>query len=189
LLNNASQTPPSKKITPGQSLKDLGVFDLVICNFVLVEVKEPIMLDILKNIYLLLEDTGIALITNCFSKSYKRENKWYTFNNDFKENQPTLKINNKLKFAEDQPVTVQVFASFGNTRSFTFSDFFHSGASYRNAYEKANLMLLQTHKPKDEKSDSIEWKAEKEHSPYKIHVVTKQPSLTNTNTQTLKSRL
>lgn len=66
-----------------------------------------------------------------------------------------------------------MFASYGSDISFTFYDFFHSGASYRKAYQEAGLALLETHKPIGRESDRIAWEDEKESSPYKIHIVSK----------------
>lgn len=170
------------KINPSESLRHLGEFDLVICNFVLVEANEKLMGDILNHIQSLLSDDGIAIITNCASRAYKKSNKWYTFNNDFSENELTELKGDKLKFKEDQPIKVQVFAGFGSDLSFTFFDFFHSGAAYRKAYQHAGLQLLETHKPIGRDSDDIKWLAEKHGSPYKIHIITKQqkaPTLEN----------
>jgi 2-polyprenyl-3-methyl-5-hydroxy-6-metoxy-1,4-benzoquinol methylase len=148
-------------------------FDLVICNFVLVENTKNNMFAILKNIHNYLSTTGVAIITNCASAAYNRDNKWYTFNNNFTENTPQTNINGKDKFAEDQPIKVEVFSSYKSPLSFTFFDFFHSGAAYRKAYEDASLELLETHKPIGKESDNIAWLDEAVKSPYKIHVVAK----------------
>jgi 2-polyprenyl-3-methyl-5-hydroxy-6-metoxy-1,4-benzoquinol methylase len=164
-------------VKPGELLKDLGQFDLIICNFVLVENKQNNMVTILKNIESLLCDTGVAIITNCSSKVYKKQNKWYTFNNSFEENIPRELKDGKTKFDEDQAIKLQVFATHGGDLSFTFFDFFHSGASYRNAYETAQLTLLETHKPVGKETDGIKWESENRYSPYKIHVVSKQQKL------------
>lgn len=161
------------KVNLGDSLKYLGEFDLIICNFVLVENQQNKMNAILKDIQSLLTDSGISIITNCTSKAYKTSNKWYTFNNKFEENYPSELSNNKLKFKEDQPIKVQVFSSYGSDISFTFYDFFHSGSAYRNAYKAVGLDLLETHKPIGKESDGIEWESEKKHSPYKIHILSK----------------
>lgn len=161
------------QVEPGESLKHLGEFDLIICSFVLVENQQNKMNAILKDIQSLLTDSGISIITNCASKAYKASNKWYTFNNKFEENSPSG-LSNKLKFKEDQPIKVQVFASYGSDISFTFYDFFHSGSAYRNAYQAVGLDLLETHKPVGKESDGIDWESEKKHSPYKIHILSKQ---------------
>lgn len=168
-----------------QPLEHLGQFDLIICNFVLVENTQDKMNIILKNIQSLLTDTGIAIITNCASKAYKISNKWYTFNNQFEENSPSEFNNKKIKFKEDQPIKVQVFASYGSDISFIFYDFFHSGSAYRNAYQTVGLDLLETHKPIGKKSDGIKWESEKKYSPYKIHILSKhkQPNKEMKNCQ------
>jgi 2-polyprenyl-3-methyl-5-hydroxy-6-metoxy-1,4-benzoquinol methylase len=166
------------KVNPGEALNSLGEFDLVICNFVLVENKQESMPEILKMVNSLLNETGVSLVTNCSSKAYKRSNKWYTFNNNFDENVPTEKVGEKTKFKEDQPIKVQVYAAFGSSDSFTFFDFFHSGAAYKKAYMEAGLNLLETHKPLGKKNtDGIKWEAEAQFSPYKIHILSKQSGL------------
>jgi 2-polyprenyl-3-methyl-5-hydroxy-6-metoxy-1,4-benzoquinol methylase len=173
----ASDRLPTGKfieINPGQNLAHLGEFDLIICNFVLVETKEKLMTDILKSVQSLMKDSGITIVTNCASKSYKNTNKWYTFNNDFEENIPTVERGDKMAFKEDQPIKVQIFASYGSDIHFTFFDFYHSGEAYRKAYQAAGLGLLETHKPVGIDSDGIEWRDEKHRSPYKIHVLSKQ---------------
>ncbi len=163
------------KIEPNQSLQKLGEFDLIVCNFVLVELQQKNMLNVLKIIQPLLIDSGALIVTNCTSKAYKRSNKWYSFNNNFPQNEPTEIRNNKPKFQDDQPIKVQIFThTAGNSASFTFFDFFHSGKAYRSAYEAAGLQLLETHKPIGRDSDGIPWRSEKEYSPYKIHVLYKQ---------------
>ncbi|MGQ3892592.1 class I SAM-dependent methyltransferase [Legionella sp. CNM-4043-24] len=164
-------------ITPGQKLDFCEEFDLVICNFVLVEVEQRDMAMILQTIQSVLSASGVAIITNCSKQAYLRSNKWYTFNNDFDENTPHIQMDGKEKFAEDQPIKAQVFTSGSRETSFTFYDFFHSGASYRQTYLAAGLTLLQTHKPVGRDSDGIAWEAEKERSPYKIHVLGKAASL------------
>lgn len=52
-----------------------------------------------------------------------------------------------MKYHEDQPIKVQVFANSTREKSFTFFDYFHSGEGYRNAYKAAGIHLLETHKP------------------------------------------
>jgi 2-polyprenyl-3-methyl-5-hydroxy-6-metoxy-1,4-benzoquinol methylase len=165
------------KIHPDDSLQYLGHFDLIICNFVLVEIKEELMNKVLNKIESLLSDTGIAIITNCTSSFYKKTNKWYTINNNFPENEPAELKKDKLKYTENQPIKVQVFSGSGSNISFTFFDFFHSGQAYRHAYQLAGLDLLQTHKPIGYDNDAIKWQAEKYFSPYKIHLVTKKKKL------------
>lgn len=178
-INLAKQRLPCAtfcRIKENDTLSDLGKFDLVICNFVLVEMKSDRMTDVLKKIQSLLDETGVAIVTNCASKAYRHGKEWYTFNSNFDENIPrgnTLSKSNLRKFAEDQPIKVQVFASHGSNISFTFFDFFHSGSAYRKAYENAGLSLLETHKPVGKQSDGINWKMETLHSPYKIHVLAK----------------
>lgn len=162
-----------KCITAKDNLEDIGHFDLIICNFVLVEMKNNEMLDVLNLLKTKLSKNGILIVTNPNAKAYHPENQWYTFNNQFPENIPTLKLerSDKLTYHQDQPIKVQVFAEKDSPHSFTFFDYFHSGSQYRNAYLTAGLQLLETHKPLGTANDQIEWKAEYTKSPYKIHVL------------------
>lgn len=159
----------SKSEFPAELTKDM--FDVITCNFVLLEHKEKEMADIIKAIRPLLSDSGILIVTNCNGKAYDRRNKWYSSNNDFPENESTpLPISRKLKFMEDQPVKVEVMTrNIGS--SFTFFDFFHSGSAYRKAFKQAGLLLADTHKPMGVDLDGMDWAAEKECSPYKIYVL------------------
>ena len=156
------------QITPNQSLSKLGEFDIIICNFVLVENKYKEMLNILRSLQPLLANDGVLIVTNPSSKVYKQANKWYSLNNDFPENKPLGFRNGKIKFQDDQPIKLQFYTS---TTSFTFSDFFHSGAAYKEAYKEAGLTLAETYKPVGYHSDGIPWKSEKDFSPYKIHIL------------------
>lgn len=160
-------------VNTNDDLSSLGKFDLIVCNFVLVEMPEKEMLTLLPRLKSLLSKNGILIITNPTARSYRLENKWYTFNNQFSQNAPLIKLEGeeRMKFQEDQPIRVQVFATRKSTESFTFYDFFHSGKAYRNAYEMSGLKLLATHKPKGKVEDMIEWKDENEKPVYKIHLL------------------
>lgn len=178
-----SRLPKAKfvEIDPTQELTELGEFDLIICNFVLLENKTKEMITILQKIQTILADDGVFITTNCGRNTYKRFNEWFSSNHDFKENDP---VPGATKLKEDQPVKMQVFTDSGN---FTFFDFFHSGKAYRNAYQQTGFTLLQTHKPLGKQSDDIAWKSELKHSPFKIHVLGKQ--IKNQPELSLKSKL
>lgn len=168
------------EIKPEQSLGKFGEFDLILCNFVLVENEYKKMVQILKYIQPLLSDKGVLIITNCTSKVYQRSNKWYSFNNDFLENEPAgfNQGKGKVKYRDDQPVKLTFSTPEG---SFTFFDFFHSGKAYRKAYEAAGFNLSETHKPIGYETDGMPWKSEVNYSPYKIHVLYKcEPMLSPT---------
>jgi len=162
-----------RAITANDKLDDLGKFDLIICNFVLVEMQTTEMLTVLTTLNSRLSENGVIIVTNPTARAYRLENSWYSFNNQFPENTPTQKSdkNQKMKFIEDQPIKVQVFASKNSEQSFTFYDYFHSGSAYKKAYSSAGLQLLETHKPIGKPEDNIEWEAEKNIPPYKLHVL------------------
>ena len=149
-------------------------FDLIVCNFVLVEMKEEQMMRILESLRNLLSESGIIIVTNPTESAYRPENRWYTFNNQFPENIPTTKKTNEteqLKYDEDQPIKIQVFASKNCDASFTFFDYFHSGTAYKRCYAAAGLKLIETHKPIGRPDDHIAWCAEQEIPPYRLHVL------------------
>ena len=73
------------KIDPNQSLTNLGKFDLIICNFVLVELPSDQMKDTIKKLKPLLNDNGVFIATNATRQAYKASNAWYTLNNSFEE--------------------------------------------------------------------------------------------------------
>lgn len=162
-----------KKIAPEGEIDQSERFDLIVCNFVLVEMKEQEMTHLLGTLKMLLSENGILIVTNPTARAYRPENRWYTFNNQFPENIPTRKIdvNEKLKYTEDQPIKIQVFSSRGSAQSFTFFDYFHSGTAYRRSYTAAGFQLLETHKPIGKSNDQIAWCAEAEVPPYKLHVL------------------
>lgn len=160
-------------ISPENKLEQAEKFDLIICNFVLVEMKEEKMLSVLATLKNHLSDNGIIIVTNPTARAYRPENSWYTFNSNFVENIPTKKnaSNEKLKYYEDQPIKIQVLASKGSDKSFTFFDYFHSGAAYKKSYAAVGLKLLEIHKPVGTQDDKIEWCSEAEVPPYKLHIL------------------
>jgi ubiquinone/menaquinone biosynthesis C-methylase UbiE len=160
---------------PAEASLDLGQFDIIVCNFVLVEVRYPEMVSILKSLQKSLNPEGILIVTNCSSKVYRRDLKWNSFNGNFPENEPTVERKGMKKLVEDQPIKVELIISedkdTGIVKSFNFFDFFHPGRQYKKAYEESGLQLLETHKPMGSLADGVAWKSELRYSPYKIHVL------------------
>ena len=152
-------------------------FDLVICNFVLLENKFDDMLTILKNINGLLNDKGIAIITSNTAKTYDRQNQWNSFNTNHPENTPTVfsPEKNKLKRVEGQSVKKTMHDKNGKTL-FTFFDIFHPRHVYKKAYELAGLSIVASRKPLGTEHDGIEWKSETHTPPYRIDVIRKNQS-------------
>ena len=157
-------------IAKNESIEKHGVFDLIICNFVLVEMRSDEMLDVLSSLKNSLSEKGILISTNPTSKAYKQENAWYTFNNRFPENNLDTNLG-VSKYCEDQPIKIEVFSAKDKAHSFTFFDYFHSGTAYRNAYTSAGLKLLGSYKPLGTIEDGMPWKSEVEKAPYKIHIL------------------
>lgn len=96
------------KIDSNQSVESLGNFDLIICNFVLLEHPYIDMLEIIKKLQPLLEETGVLITTNTTRQTYKASNQWYSLNNDFLENIPLEPKGEKLILKEDQTVSLAV---------------------------------------------------------------------------------
>lgn len=162
-------------VKKGEFPKELNDFDLIICNFVLLENSYADMLPILQSIEHLLNPSGIATITNCTSKCYDRNNKWYTFDANYDENTPTSYDPIKHKYKLEDGHRVKVTVSDKSTgASFSFSDFFHPGKIYKAAYKQTGLKLLATRKPVGYTTDKLAWKTEMQKSPYRIDIVRKQ---------------
>ena len=158
-------------IDADQSIESFGTFDLIVCNFVLLEQPFGDMLKIVKKLQPLLDETGVLITTNATRQAYKTSNRWYSLRNDFVENAPHEPKGEKLILSEDQTVTLAVSDPVNGAQLFRFFDFFHSGRAYRSAYADAGFQLIQTHKPLGVTADEIPWLSETEVSPYKIHVL------------------
>lgn len=159
------------KIEAGQSLDIFDTFDLVICNFVLVEHPCDEMADIIKQLQSLIASDGVMITTNTTRQAYKHSNKWYTLDNDFQENIPQEFRDDKHRLKDDQSVSLAVKDPGNGEQLFRFFDFFHSGKTYKSAYSAAGLQLMQTHRPIGKETDGLSWKSESAFSPYKIHVL------------------
>jgi len=142
----------------------LSGFDLVICNFVLLENTFDDMVMILHRIQQVMLVTATLINTNSASHIYDQTKKWHSINNHFIENQ--------LPLVDGQMVKLELIDDSAGD-SFTFTDFFHSEIAYQQAYKEANLCLIETLEPLGKASEPIEWLAEKEYSPFKIHVLSK----------------
>lgn len=173
-LHNARIKMPDEtfvKVDHEQSIEYLGKFDLIICNFVLVEHPYASMLEIIKQLRPLLEESGVLITTNTTRQAYKSSNRWYSLNNNFVENMPHEPKGSKLIISDDQTVSLAINDPEKKEQLFQFFDFFHSGRAYRRAYAESGLELIQTHKPVGTVKDYIPWLSEMEASPYKIHVL------------------
>lgn len=159
------------KVESDQSLEFLGKFDLIICNFVLLEHPYGDMVGIVKRLQPLLDAGGVLISTNATRQAYKTSNNWYTLDNSFEENAPQAQKDEKFRLGEDQTVSLSVTAPETGERLFRFFDFFHSGKAYRHAYSVAGFQLAETHKPLGRSMDGVLWKSEYEASPYKIHIL------------------
>lgn len=110
-LRNAKIKMPDEtfiKIDHEQSIEYLGKFDLIICNFVLVEHPYDSMLKIIKQLQPLLDESGVLITTNTTRQAYKASNRWYSLNNDFAENIPHEPKGSKLIISDDQTVSLAV---------------------------------------------------------------------------------
>jgi len=177
-LNTAAKRLPDvkfKQITIEDSLKDLGKFDLIICNFVLVEMSTIAMQKLLIKAQKLLHKKGIMVVSNPTTAIYRAENRWYGLNNQFITNRPSLPPKTGFtdwEFTEDQAVTLQIIDPITQKEIVTFHDFLHTEKSYDAAYNVSNLRLLDRHKPLGKLDDEIQWLDEKEKPRLMIDVVT-----------------
>lgn len=183
------------KILAHQELDILGKFDLIICNFVLIEIPYHDLEKTVTKLQTLLHDSGLFITTNTTRQAYKYSNSWYTLNNKFEDNTPKELKGGKLRLMEDQKVSLAVKNPETEQQLFRFFDFFHSGRAFRNAYKKASLKLVETYRPLGVASDGIPWKSEMEFSPYKIHILYPdrepllKPELYESDNHILRSRL
>lgn len=144
-------------------------FDLIICNFVFIEMRTLKMQTLLEKLQPALSANGIMIVTNNSPYVYQQTHRWCKVNNKFPENHPA---NPNAELQDDQRVKLQV-ALPGRKNGFIFSDFFHPEMVYVDAYKTAGLNIQQTHKPLGKKSDPIKWKAEKDLPPVIIHILSK----------------
>lgn len=172
-------------IKPEDSLDFLAnenKIDLIICNFVLLEMPTAEMATLLKKLQALLSTTGMMIATNYTPHFYDHKYSWVAVNNNFSENLPRDPLTNEL--ADDQPVKSQSINS-KQKKGFIFCDFFHPQQVYKSTYENAGLELMQNHQPLGKPTDAIKWKSEAKLSPISIHVLYKseQPELDKNHTE------
>ncbi len=159
---------------------ELNSFDLIICNFVLLENRYDSMRTILKNIYDLLNDKGIASITGNTAKVYDLGNAWVSFDMEHPENDRTEydPMYDKMKRRDEQEVKKSVIGL--NGKRFTFNDFFYRNKTRKQAYSHTDLQLIATRKPLGKPEDGIPWKSELAIPPYRIDIVRKHPESLHT---------
>jgi ubiquinone/menaquinone biosynthesis C-methylase UbiE len=151
-----------------QELKD---FDLIICNFVLLENLPAAITMILENIQSTLSDQGIAIITHNTAKAYDEANRWVSFSTNFTENKRGVFDSEKNKYtrADGNPVTKAMVKD--GVKLHTFYDFFYRRRTYRTAFTAANLDLITSHKPLGTSDDHIDWQSETSIAPYRIDIL------------------
>ena len=154
--------------------KDLADFDLVLCNFVLLENRYPEMLKILQSIHAVLSRQGIAIVTHNTAKVYDEANEWMSFTTKFEQNKRDYYDEEKKKFTrkDETPVKKGMLGKDGK-QVFEFSDFFFRRRTYKQAYVLAELNLVDSQKPLGRGEDNIAWKSEDKVPPYRIDVLTR----------------
>lgn len=155
-------------------LEDLPKFDLILCNFVLLENTLLGITAILDNIYQLLGVNAIAIITNCNAVVYEPGKKWYSFHANHPENSQHTNCStpNNYEPSDGQRVKSTVFDKKTNI-SFTFYDYYYTGLTYQKAYKNSDLTLIATRLPIGSTLDGKAWLSEKKHAPYRIDVLCK----------------
>lgn len=144
-------------------------FDLIICNFVLLELPYENLIDVLQKLNSMISTDGTLMVTNASRQSYDSSNKWYTLNNNFPQNKPQDIEKNKI--ADGQKVSLAVKDPVSGTQLFKFYDFFYSSKSYAKAFKTSGFNIIETYKPLGQNDDGIPWLSEKNVSPYKIQVL------------------
>ena len=149
-----------------------GSFDLIICNFVLLENLLPDVIKILTNLQHALGPKGIAIVTHNTAKVYDGNNDWVSFHTKFVENARTYYDPEAKKFTrhDGQAVKKSVFDHEGKV-AFTFADYFYRRRTYKNAYLTTKLSLLASHKPLGNVQDPVQWKSEEKIPPYRIDIL------------------
>jgi SAM-dependent methyltransferase len=174
-LNVAKQKNPNGTfyLIDKNSLPDeIKDFDLIICNFVLLENTQADMAKILMNIQMALNDPGIAVVTHNTAKVYDDCNEWVSFNTKYDENKRDLFDSQKEKYTrcDGKPVRKDILDK-ERKKVFTFSDFFYRRRTYKNAFLTANLKIVCSHKPLGKSEDHITWKSEANVPPYRIDIL------------------
>lgn len=144
-------------------------FDLIICNFVLLELPQNQLRQVLDKLNSVINQEGILVVTNASRQSYDSSNRWYTLNNNFLQNKPQNATSNKIE--NGQQVSLAVKDPISGIELFKFHDFYYSSKSYANAFKESGFTIKETYKPLGKSEDGIPWLSEKEVSPYKIHVL------------------
>lgn len=141
-------------------------FDLVVCNFVLLENKFDDMVAILKRIRSVMSEHSILITTNNNKELYDQRYEWYSVNNHFPENQGPL--------VDEQTVKIEIQDKTSHSK-FVVEDYFYSHAAYEKAFEIAQLKLLETVEPIGLPDDGFAWKSETQFPSSCIHVLTVKP--------------
>lgn len=144
-------------------------FDLIICNFVLLELPQDQLIKILKKLNTLITPNGILISTNASRQSYNCSNRWHTLINNFPQNQPKDLVNKKIE--DGQQVSLAVRDPISGIELFKFHDFFYSSKLYTKVFKESGFNIAETYKPLGKKDDGIPWQSEKNVSPYKIHIL------------------
>lgn len=143
-------------------------FDLIICNFVLLELSYDHIPNVLKKLKTLISDDGILVSTNASRQSYNCNNHWYTLNNNYPQNLPKNTTNNKID--DGQKVSLAVRDPVSGNELFRFHDFFYTNKTYANVFRKSGFNIIETYKPLGKDNDGIPWLSEKDVSPYRIQI-------------------
>lgn len=150
-----------KQISIGESLDKFGKFDLIICNFVLVEMHSDQMLELLIQANTLLTQHGILFSANPTPDIYNPQYDWYGINNRYQNNSLLWKTAHDVSgYYENQTVTLQILDPRTNKEIITFHDFFHSQEAYEKSYHLAGLCVREQFFPLGCATDNIPWLCE-----------------------------
>jgi len=146
------------KIDSGKMPFEQGVYDLVFCSFVLLEIssKEE-LLKILKDISRVLKKGGVFVAIVANENTYNHN--WLTLNTDFEENKAPR---------SGQKVKIE-FRDIG----LTMFDYYWTKEDYKEIIEGSELNLLNIYNPIGLETEEYNWKDEKFAAPSSILVAKK----------------
>ena len=159
---------------------NISDFDLVICNFVLLENAQDDIKKILANIYHKLSNQGIAIVTHNTAKVYDNCNNWLSWNTNHTENARDYFDPEKIKMTrEDGKCVKKTIQNTQGETLYIFHDFFYRRKFYRQAFSTAQLAICASYKPLGNDADPVTWKSEEKIPPYRIDILRKasQPNL------------
>ncbi|WP_281645245.1 class I SAM-dependent methyltransferase [Parendozoicomonas sp. Alg238-R29] len=135
-------------------------YDLVILNFVLVEIGTITEItEVLTDIHRVLKPNGILIAITGNKARYTPSNQWLHIKTDFPDLPP---------LCSGSRVRCQLRGT-----DIVFEDYYWTDNDYKQAFETANLELIELHQPLGKPEDDTPWKDELHVSPMNIYITRK----------------